>query len=72
MIAKVRSITTYPTPRADVAKTIQLAIEYAPDPPFASGRPEIAEPHIVEAVKTLFAAFAETRRDAIAQMTGRA
>jgi transcriptional regulator GlxA family with amidase domain len=56
----------------DVAKTIQLAIEYAPDPPFASGRPEIAEPHIVEAVKTLFAAFAETRRDAIAQMTGRA
>jgi putative intracellular protease/amidase len=56
----------------DVAKTIQLAIEYAPDPPFASGRPEIAEPHIVEAVKTLFAAFAETRRAAIAQMTGRA
>jgi transcriptional regulator GlxA family with amidase domain len=56
----------------DVAKTIQLAIEYAPEPQFASGRPEIAEPHIVDAVKALFAAFAETRRDAIAQMTGRA
>jgi putative intracellular protease/amidase len=56
----------------DVAKTIQLAIEYAPDPPFASGRPESAEPHIVDAVKTLFASFAEARRDAIDQMTGRA
>lgn len=32
----------------DFAKTIQLALEYAPAPPFESGRPEIAPPHILE------------------------
>lgn len=52
------------------AKSIQLAIEYAPEPPFACGRPETAEPEIVAAVKTRFAAFAEARRKAIAQLTG--
>ena len=30
----------------DVAKAIQLAIEYAPAPPFECGRPEAAPPHI--------------------------
>jgi putative intracellular protease/amidase len=57
---------------ADVAKMIQLAIEYAPAPPFNSGRPEIAEEKTVVAVKQLFAKFAEQRRQAIEQMTGRA
>ena len=56
----------------DVAKTIQLAIEYAPAPPFNSGRPEIAEEKTVTAVKNLFAKFAEQRREAIARMTGNA
>jgi putative intracellular protease/amidase len=56
----------------DTAKVIQLAIEYAPAPPFNCGRPEIAEDKIVAAVKNLFAAFAQQRRDAIQQMTGNA
>lgn len=56
----------------DVAKMIQLAIEYAPAPPFNSGRPEIAEEKTVTAVKNLFAKFAEQRREAIARMTGNA
>ncbi|PZO51699.1 MAG: DJ-1/PfpI family protein [Alphaproteobacteria bacterium] len=57
---------------ADVAKMIQLAIEYAPAPPFNSGRPETAEPHTVEAVRTLFASFAEARRKAIEGLQGSA
>jgi cyclohexyl-isocyanide hydratase len=57
---------------ADVAKMIQLAIEYAPAPPFNSGRPETAEPHTVAAVKKLFAGFAEARSKAIDEVTGRA
>jgi len=56
----------------DVAKMIQLAIEYAPAPPFNSGRPEIAEEKTVAAVKQLFSAFAAQRREAIEQMTGTA
>lgn len=57
---------------ADVAKMIQLAIEYAPAPPFNSGRPETAEPETVAAVKQLFQTFAVQRREAIAQVTGAA
>jgi cyclohexyl-isocyanide hydratase len=56
----------------DVAKMIQLAIEYAPAPPFNSGRPETAEPHTVAAVKQLFAGFAAARSKAIDEVTGRA
>jgi transcriptional regulator GlxA family with amidase domain len=56
----------------DTAKMIQLAIEYAPAPPFNSGRPELAEEKTVAAVKNLFAAFAQQRRDAIEKMTGSA
>lgn len=56
----------------DVAKMIQLAIEYAPAPPFNSGRPEVAEEKTVAAVKQLFAGFAEQRRKAIEGLTGAA
>lgn len=56
----------------DVAKMIQLAIEYAPAPPFNAGRPETAEPQTVAAVQRLFAAFAQQRRAAIESMAGRA
>jgi transcriptional regulator GlxA family with amidase domain len=55
----------------DAAKLIQLAIEYAPAPPFNSGRPEIAEEKTVAAVRDLFARFAEQRRQAIEQLGGR-
>jgi putative intracellular protease/amidase len=54
----------------DAAKMIQLAIEYAPAPPFNSGRPETAEAKTVAAVKQLFARFAEQRRQAIEQLAG--
>lgn len=56
----------------DVAKAIQLMIEYAPAPPFGCGRPESAEPHIIEAVQRRFAGFAAERRAAIEQLAGRA
>jgi cyclohexyl-isocyanide hydratase len=56
----------------DVAKMIQLALEYAPAPPFDCGRPEIAEPKTVEAVTQLFSTFATQRRQAIDQLTGSA
>jgi cyclohexyl-isocyanide hydratase len=35
---------------AELAKGIQLAIEYDPQPPFDSGSPEKADPKTVEAV----------------------
>lgn len=56
----------------DAAKMIQLAIEYAPAPPFNSGRPEVAEEKTVMAVKALFAKFAEQRREAIERLSGNA
>ena len=57
---------------ADTAKMIQLMIEYAPAPPFNSGRPETASPETVAAVKERFAAFAEARHKAIEGFTGHA
>ncbi len=56
----------------DVAKMIQLAIEYAPAPPFNSGRPEIAEEKTVTAVRRLFSEFTQQRREAIENMVGTA
>lgn len=55
-----------------VAKMIQLAIEYAPAPPFNCGRPETADAETIAAVKHLFSGFAAERREAIEQMTGAA
>jgi transcriptional regulator GlxA family with amidase domain len=54
----------------DVAKMIQLMIEYAPAPPFDAGRPETAPAETVRAVKDRFAAFSQARRQAIEAMTG--
>jgi cyclohexyl-isocyanide hydratase len=56
----------------DTAKMIQLAIEYAPAPPFNSGRPEVAEEKTVAAVKALFANFANQRKQAIEHYVGKA
>lgn len=44
-----------------MAKSIQLGLEYAPAPPFASGRPELASPEILAAVKALMASGVEAR-----------
>jgi cyclohexyl-isocyanide hydratase len=35
----------------EVARRIQLFIEYNPQPPFNSGSPELADPAIVQAIK---------------------
>jgi putative intracellular protease/amidase len=37
----------------DMAKTLQLGIEYDPDPPFDSGSPDTAPPQIVEGLRSL-------------------
>ena len=37
-----------------VAKTIQLALEYDPEPPFRSGHPDVAAPALVAAVRERF------------------
>jgi putative intracellular protease/amidase len=36
------------------AKAVQLRLEYAPDPPFQSGRPELAPPEVLELVRQGF------------------
>jgi cyclohexyl-isocyanide hydratase len=37
-----------------VAKTIQLALEYDPEPPFASGHPDVADPELVAELRERF------------------
>ena len=39
---------------ADLAQAVQLAMEYAPDPPFRSGRPEEARPEILASVRARY------------------
>ena len=45
-----------------VAQTLQLALEYAPAPPFDSGRPETASPEILAAAVSRMNAVAPERR----------
>jgi putative intracellular protease/amidase len=40
----------------DYAKGLQLALEYAPAPPFDSGRPELASPEVLARVQAIYAA----------------
>lgn len=56
----------------EAAKMIQLMIEYAPAPPFNSGRPETASLETINAVKSRFAGFAEQRRKAIETLAANA
>ena len=49
---------------SDFAQGIQLGLEYAPDPPFKSGRPETAPPAILAQVKAAQAAAEPARRAA--------
>jgi cyclohexyl-isocyanide hydratase len=46
-----------------VAQEIQLAIEYAPEPPFDSGTPETAPPEVLEAVRGRIRGLTDRRRD---------
>ena len=55
----------------DVAETIQLSLEYAPEPPFAAGSPTTARPEIVARVRAAGAAVrAERERLALAARRG--
>jgi cyclohexyl-isocyanide hydratase len=56
---------------ADYAQTVQLALEYAPAPPFDCGRPERARPEIVAAALKRLDAI-RTERDAAAGRAARA
>jgi cyclohexyl-isocyanide hydratase len=53
----------------DFAEVVQLAIEYAPAPPFDAGRPERARPEILAAARRRLDSTRETR-DAAAQRAG--
>ncbi len=50
---------------AEIAQQIQLQIEYAPSPPFDSGRPETAPPHIVARVREEMEHMLTQRADAM-------
>ncbi len=52
----------------DYAEGVQLGLEYAPAPPFNSGRPELARPEVLEQVKANMARMAGERAAAAAQM----
>jgi transcriptional regulator GlxA family with amidase domain len=47
------------------AQAIQLAIEYAPSPPFSAGRPELAPPAVLQQVKARAAQQAIERKAAL-------
>lgn len=49
---------------ADFAQTVQLGLEYAPEPPFASGRPETAPARIVAAARRRMDALGADREAA--------
>lgn len=41
------------------AKSLQLGLEYDPDPPFRSGHPSVADPALVAQLRAIFASFRE-------------
>ncbi|HET6972172.1 MAG TPA: DJ-1/PfpI family protein [Phenylobacterium sp.] len=53
------------------AQAVQLGLEYAPAPPFNSGRPELATPEVLALVRSRMAALADSRRDAVETAAGR-
>ncbi|WP_332774233.1 DJ-1/PfpI family protein [Phenylobacterium sp.] len=48
----------------DFAKTLQLSLEYAPAPPFQSGRPELASPEILATVRAFLDRGKQARSEA--------
>jgi cyclohexyl-isocyanide hydratase len=54
-----------------VAKRLQLVLEYDPQPPFRSGRPEIADPELVASVRTAMGPMLAKRRAAAEQAAAR-
>ncbi|ODT88784.1 DJ-1/PfpI family protein [Phenylobacterium sp. SCN 70-31] len=51
----------------DYAEAIQLGLEYAPAPPFESGRPELARPEVLQVVQSRMAAGGAARAAATAE-----
>jgi transcriptional regulator GlxA family with amidase domain len=45
----------------DYAEAVQLGLEYAPAPPFNSGRPELARPEVLAQIKARMAEMADAR-----------
>jgi cyclohexyl-isocyanide hydratase len=56
---------------SNYAQTVQLAIEYAPTPPFDSGRPESAKPEAVAAVQNRLDAVRGERDAAVSRAAAR-
>lgn len=54
----------------DAAQQAQLLIQYAPAPPFGSGDPCGAPPHVVEEVETTLAPIVRRRREQIIHLLG--
>ena len=54
------SYWTRSTPTKEFARALQLGLEYAPAPPFNSGDPKTAAPHIVAAVNARVASRLES------------
>ncbi|UTP38548.1 DJ-1/PfpI family protein [Phenylobacterium sp. LH3H17] len=48
----------------DFAKTLQLSLEYAPAPPFQSGRPELASPEVLATARAFLDQGKQARADA--------
>jgi cyclohexyl-isocyanide hydratase len=55
----------------EVAQGIQLAIAYAPEPPFTSGTPETAPPAVLQQVRMSYRAVTEQREQTARRVAGR-
>lgn len=55
----------------EFAQTVQLGLEYAPEPPFAAGRPEFAPPQVLEAYNRRLGPVVASRRAAAAEAARR-
>ena len=55
----------------EVAQEIQLAIAYAPEPPFASGTPETAPPTVLERARISYRAVTEQREQTARRVAAR-
>lgn len=53
------------------AQSVQLGLEYAPQPPFEAGRPELAPPEVLAQVKSRMAALGDQRFQAAAEAAAR-
>lgn len=53
------------------AQAVQLGLEYAPQPPFNSGRPELATPEVLAAVRARMEATSGARRAAVEEAARR-